>query len=115
MSLQTEDTEGEQNEIALLRSQLADTNELVKVLSSQLGDLRQRVCLCVRVTIVIALIYLALCLLCVCVCVCVCVHVCVFVVWCGVFVPVCVCACVGVIRLCNNHQQWCHLPLISDD
>ena len=82
MSLQTEDTEGEQNEIALLRSQLADTNELVKVLSSQLGDLRQRVCLCVRVTIVIALICLALCLLCVCVC-------------CGVF-----CACVCM-RMCG--------------
>lgn len=42
MSLQTEEMEGEQNEIALLRSQLTETNELVKVLSAQLGDLRQR-------------------------------------------------------------------------
>lgn len=43
MSLQSEEVEGEQNEIALLRSQLTETNELVKVLSAQLGDLRQRV------------------------------------------------------------------------
>lgn len=43
MSLQTEEMEGEQNEIALLRSQLMETNDLVKVLSAQLGDLRQRV------------------------------------------------------------------------
>lgn len=57
MSLQSEEVEGEQNEIALLRSQLTDTNELVKVLSAQLGDLRQRVGFC---TVSLSLILLML-------------------------------------------------------
>ena len=52
MSLQTEEMEGEQNEIALLRSQLTETNELVKVLSAQLGDLRQRVGVCAMLLLV---------------------------------------------------------------
>ena len=46
MSLQTEEVESEQNEVAHLKSQLTETNELVKVLSAQLGDLRQRVGFC---------------------------------------------------------------------
>ena len=44
MSLNTEEAENtEQNEIKELRDQLNETNKVVKQLSSQLGDLRDRV------------------------------------------------------------------------
>ena len=44
MSLNTEDVEQEQNEIKDLQRQLRDTTYIVKMLSSQLSDLRERVC-----------------------------------------------------------------------
>ena len=65
MSLLTEEMEGEQNEIALLRSQLTETNDLVKVLSAQLGDLRQRVGVCAMSLLVTVFISLYS-MLCVC-------------------------------------------------
>ena len=63
MLLLTEEMEGEQNEIALLRSQMTETNNLVKVLSAQLGDLQQRVGICVMSLLVTA--FISLCMLCV--------------------------------------------------
>ena len=53
MSLHSaDDTEPEQNEIKDLREQLAETTSLVKTLSQQLGDLRDKVAFhCVHVNV----------------------------------------------------------------
>ena len=44
MSLQAEDSEGEQNEIHNLHIQLDSTNRLVKNLTKQLTELREQAC-----------------------------------------------------------------------
>ena len=53
MSLHSaDDTEPEQNEIKDLREQLAETTSLVKTLSQQLGDLRDKVAFhCIHVNV----------------------------------------------------------------
>lgn len=44
MSLVTEDTEPEQNDVKDLQNQLNQTNNLVRQLTKQLGDLKDKVC-----------------------------------------------------------------------
>lgn len=57
MSLQAEESEGEQNEIRNLFSQLDCTNRLVKNLTKQLTELKDQVCLIsmLNITIIFSL------------------------------------------------------------